>query len=147
MEGNKIKHLEMIQSIISRLAGNSFVLKGGMITIFTAILAVLGKDFNLKTALVLFIPIIAFWMLDSYYLFKERLFRSLYDRVRTVDDKNIDFGMDISSKDLQKNDNTYFKCFLSITELYFYLPFIGLTIIFLVIKEYDYIRMFLRLKS
>jgi hypothetical protein len=34
--GDKIKHLEMIQAVISRLANNSFLLKGWSITLVSA---------------------------------------------------------------------------------------------------------------
>lgn len=32
----KIRHLEMVQGIINRMAGNSFFLKGWMVTLVTA---------------------------------------------------------------------------------------------------------------
>ncbi|WP_373482985.1 hypothetical protein [Acetobacterium sp.] len=36
---NKTKHLEMIQSVISRMAGNSFTLKGWAVTLIAGIFA------------------------------------------------------------------------------------------------------------
>jgi len=35
-------------------------------------------------------------LLDAYYLRQERLFRKLYDRVRTQDEADVDFSMDTS---------------------------------------------------
>ena len=40
-----------------------------------------------------YLPAIAFWFLDSYFLHQERLFRKLYDHVRNLDNKDIDFSM------------------------------------------------------
>jgi hypothetical protein len=38
-----------------------------------------------------------FWILDGYFLWQERLFQKLYDRVRTASESEIDFSMDTSS--------------------------------------------------
>ena len=38
---------------------------------------------------------IVFWGLDGYFLWQERLFRALYDRVRQLEESEIDFSMDI----------------------------------------------------
>ena len=43
--------------------------------------------------LLAYFPAIAFWFLDSYFLRQERLFRKLYDHVRNLDNKDIDFSM------------------------------------------------------
>lgn len=40
-----------------------------------------------------FFPILAFWILDGYFLRQERLFRRLYDEVRRPPTK-VDFSMD-----------------------------------------------------
>ena len=37
-----------------------------------------------------------FWGLDGYLLWQERLFRALYDRVRLLEEREIDFSMDVS---------------------------------------------------
>ena len=34
-----------------------------------------------------------FWFLDSYFLWQERLFRSLYDHVRNLKEQDVDFAM------------------------------------------------------
>lgn len=75
---NKLKHLEMIQGIINRMASNSFALKGWSVTLVAGIFALSSKDANEIYFLIAYIPIIVFWFLDAYYLLQERLFRSLY---------------------------------------------------------------------
>lgn len=77
----KIKHLELIQGVINRLANNSFLIKGWTITVF---LAGLGFFLNQKQSLALLIivfVIIIFWFLDAFYLKQERLYRRLYSEV------------------------------------------------------------------
>ena len=79
-----VKHLEMIQAISSRMASNSFFLKGWSVTLAAAIIALAASGTDRRFILVALIPAIAFWCLDAYYLRKERLFRKLYDDVRSL---------------------------------------------------------------
>ena len=41
---NKIKHLEMVQDVIKRMASNSFILKGWAVTLVAGIMALAEKD-------------------------------------------------------------------------------------------------------
>ena len=43
---NKIKHLEMLQNTITRMSGNSFLLKGWTVTLMTGIFVLSDKDSN-----------------------------------------------------------------------------------------------------
>jgi hypothetical protein len=81
---DRIKHLEFIQSAISRMAGNSFLIKGWSITIAAAFFALAAKDSKPGFALLALFPALSFWGLDAYYLRLERLFRKLYDEVRSL---------------------------------------------------------------
>ena len=65
---NKLKHLEMVQSVINRMANNSFMLKGWAVTLVAGIFVLAGKDTDKLYFLVAYIPVIVFWGLDSYYL-------------------------------------------------------------------------------
>jgi len=85
-----IKHLEFVQSVIERMAGNSFLLKGWSITVATALLALATKEARPQlTALILF-PAFAFWGLDAYYLRQERLFRRLYEELVADESEDIE---------------------------------------------------------
>jgi hypothetical protein len=80
----RLKHLEFIQSIISRQAQNSFAVKGWTLTlsagIFTFLLS--QSDANPAAYFIAVFPAFLFWLLDGYYLRQERAFRCLYDDVR-----------------------------------------------------------------
>lgn len=80
----RIRHLEMIQAVISRLGTNSFLVKGWAVTVSGAFLgfAIDGKKWGLALAGLL--PTLLFWGLDTYFLRAERLFRALHDAVRTA---------------------------------------------------------------
>ena len=83
MSEDKIKHLEFIQGVITRMGSNSFQMKGWMVVIVSALLAIYAND-NTKNGLyVLFaiLPTVIFWGLDAYYLQQERKFRGLYNDV------------------------------------------------------------------
>ena len=90
----KLKHLELIQNVINRLANNSFRMKGWAVVLVSALLVLLAREDKLQSSCIAFIPVVVFWGLDGYFLWQERLFRDLYDRVRTVDEDLIDFSMD-----------------------------------------------------
>ena len=72
----KLAHLEMIQAVITRMAGNSFALKGWAVTLVAGLFALSGKDANQFYYLVTYIPIVVFWYLDSYYLCQASAFTS-----------------------------------------------------------------------
>jgi hypothetical protein len=78
------KHLEFIEGIISRLAGNSFQLKGWTVALATAAVGfAAAKDSRPTLAVLAVVPALAFWFLDAYYLALETLYRDLYDRAIT----------------------------------------------------------------
>lgn len=118
---SRLKHLEMIQGIITRMASNSFALKGWAVTLVVGIFALAGKDTDKMYFLVAYLPIIVFWGLDSYYLLQERLYRALYDKVRELPTEKIDFSMK-ASEEFKNGKHTFSSCFLSRTELWFYFP-------------------------
>ena len=93
----KIKHLELIQTVIARMAKNSFILKGWGVTLVSAIFALaVGKSEKTFVWIALF-PAITFWILDAYFLQQEGLFRSLYEHVRAVDPAKVDFSMNTAA--------------------------------------------------
>ena len=123
---NKIKHLEMIENIIERMAKNCFQLKTWTMTLVVLIGGLASKDTERKFILIAFIPIIVFWLLDTYYLRLERQYRILYKTVTEKRDDEIDFSMDLSQiQNMSISDSKKIcplNCFLSTTELVFYLP-------------------------
>ena len=93
MEYDRTKHLELLQAVISRMASNSFALKGWSVTVTAALLGLATKDSNPRFAIIALYPALAFWGLDAYYLRQERRFRALYDAVRSDSDVQ-PFAMD-----------------------------------------------------
>lgn len=70
-----IKHLEMYQGIITRMANNSAACKKWCIPLITAILAFVVKEKLYALVWLTLIPIFLFYFLDAYYLKLENQFR------------------------------------------------------------------------
>lgn len=87
------KHLELIQGVINRMASNSFHLKGWSVVLVSALFALAGRDTKVYFVYLAYLPAIAFWVLDGYFLWQERMYRKLYDAVRSVEDDKSDFSM------------------------------------------------------
>ncbi len=125
---NKRKHLEFIQNIISRMAGNLFFLRGWTITLIAALLALFSKNNSPDYVFYfLIVLILVFWILDGYFLSQERSYRDLYNHVRKLKEEEIDFSMDISEYQKYKKNTLIYSMFSS-TLLIFYLPLVGAAI-------------------
>ena len=113
----KIKHLELIQNVINRLANSSFFLKGWTVIFVAAVLGFATKDAKPMYVWLAAIPTVSFWVLDGFYLKQEGLFRRLYDTVRETDENEIDFSMNTVPF---KQSGDWFKAIFSKTLLFFY---------------------------
>ena len=127
MDTNKIQHLQMILGIINRMASNSFALKGWTVTLVVGVYAFWGQQSNKKLFLIAYIPIIAFWLLDSFYLLQERQFRKLYNAVHQLEGYGINFNLERKPGTLV----AYYRSVISHTEILFYIPLIGIATIIL----------------
>ena len=112
-----VKHLEMIQAVVTRLANNSFLIKGWTLTVAAAAYGFAVNRIDWKLAVAGTIVVLGFWFLDTYYLRQERLFRHLYNRVR----KNITTSADDRfAMTTDAGEEKPVKVFFSITLMIFY---------------------------
>lgn len=82
MDNNEVLHkeIDLVQSCINRMAQNSFLIKGWLITLLTVVIALLPETINLKILCIVgFITILCFWYLDGFFLKMEKLYRWKYD--------------------------------------------------------------------
>ena len=113
----RIEHLKMIQLAVTRMANNSFLIKGWAVTLVAALFALAAAEANENFVLIALVPTLAFWFLDTYYLRQERLFRALFDAVR--DPKNqVDFSL--STNPSSSPGSSYPRVGFSATLLAFY---------------------------
>lgn len=104
-EANRIKHMEMIQAVVSRLGNNSFVVKGWAITVAGAFFAFAVSRDDPNVAFAGLVPVIAFYWVDVYFLQAERLFRVLFDQVRAEDPSIQPFFMNATNPEFRARMN------------------------------------------
>lgn len=115
----KIEHLKFAQSVIARMGTNSFLLKGWTVTLVAALFAFGAKEADRVFVVIAWVPLVVFSILDSYFLWHERLYRKLHTKVAAKPEDQIDFSMDVTEF---KAEDTWRKALVSKTILCFYLP-------------------------
>jgi hypothetical protein len=121
----QIKHLEFIQGVITRMNTNSFQMKGWMVAIISALLAIYASTTNKNFVLVAILPTLIFWFLDSYYLWQERKFRGVYNDVAGISEQPKEiksFAMPVNLYTGGKY--SYWNVFFSVTIWPLYVPVI-----------------------
>lgn len=96
MDNNKAAYLQMIQEPICRMSTISAIFKGFAATIVAGVATLTYKDVNVWVLGLSFLPVLAFAILDVYYLTLERKFRFLFEQVRK-DEHESDFSMKLTS--------------------------------------------------
>ncbi len=128
---SKLKHLEMIQGVINRMASNSFLLKGWSVTLISALFALAAKDTNQFFIYLAYFPCVAFWSLDGYFLWQERMYRKLYNEVAAKSEDSIDFNLNaIKFKD--DVDSWFSTCF-SVTLRMFHGVIFGIIVLIMAV--------------
>ena len=123
----KLKHLEFIQNVITRMNTNSFLLKGWAITLVSALFALAAKDANQNYAYTACIAIPMFWILDGFFLSQERQYRGLYAHVAQLTAAQIDFNMNAQAYAIGKN--RWAPAVFSRTLIVFYSALIAVTLL------------------
>lgn len=89
----KLQHLQSIQAVIARMATNSFLFKGWSITIASGLAAFAAVESRTALLVLVLVSTALFWGLDGYYLWLERCFIKLYNKVALKSEGEIDFSM------------------------------------------------------
>lgn len=130
----QIKHMEMIQAVITRMANNSFMIRGWCVTLVSALLALGAKDAK-NMVFIAYLPVLIFWWLDAFFLRQERLYRKLFDYVREDERAETDFSM--NTQVVEHLVVSRLKVAWSTTLRWFYgWLFIAVTVAVLVLKGY-----------
>jgi hypothetical protein len=98
------KEIDLIQACISRMAHNSFLIKGWAISIVAVVLALVGKgEVTNSIGWIVLIPLVSFWYLDGFFLQTERRYRKLYSWVlKERKDGNDELLYDLNSSRFKK---------------------------------------------
>ena len=116
------KEIDLIQACITRMAHNSFLIKGWCITIVAVVLALAEKAMNpFLLSAILLIPIVSFWYLDAFFLHTETMYRKMYSWVlekRKVGDAECLY--DLNPHRFKSEVKSHFKIMWSVTLRCFY---------------------------
>ena len=111
------KEIDVIQSIINRMARNSFLIKGWTVTLVVVSLLLKGNKYHVVLA---FIPILIFWFLDSYYLWQERMYIKLFQWVIENRPKTSDNLFDMNARRFKNDVQNKLRIMFSVTLGWFY---------------------------
>jgi hypothetical protein len=95
-----LEHLKLIQGVITRMAANSFVLKGWAVSLVTGLAALAKADGNDDIAWISLGVLVVFAFLDGYYLALERAYRRLYAARAQTPTTTYDLAAGISPGDV-----------------------------------------------
>lgn len=114
MSVKKLKHLEFIENVITRMNSNSYMIKGWSAAIVVGLFALAEKTSSAYYLFIPFFSVMGFWLLDALFYAKEKRFQKLYDKVRQTNDDDIDFCM--STEEYKRDaDCKWFRTFRSLT--------------------------------
>ena len=100
MQDGKKEYLQMLQEPICRMSTISAIFKGFAATIVAGISVISYSTTNVWVLALSFLPVLAFAIMDVYYLKLERKFRFLFDQVRQ-DKHDIDFSMKLTNDPIE----------------------------------------------
>lgn len=141
----KVAGLSFLQSIVSRMANNSFYIKGWDLTLFVAIIA-LKKDithYGNYLFIALFVSSVMFFFLDAYYLQQERIFRKIYNYLAEKDVGDTNFFKlnpscyieDFRKQDMDVKKLSYCDALSSRAHLMFHIPLIAFVFLFFIFSN------------
>ena len=126
-----VEHIKIIQQIINRMSSAMLSVKTLSLVVFSLLVGLAAKDKISIIFIVLYPLLLLFMFFDMFYLWQERLFRNLYDEIRSSEKTNFSMDTKIFIKTTK-----YFYCIKSIVIWPFYLSLIIINtiILFLIIK-------------
>jgi len=125
-----IEEVKVSQDIIKRMASNSFSVKTWTITVVVATLLFKGSNNHIFVA---FLPLIAFWFLDSYYLQQERLFRKVHDWIVGHRLEHDDKLFNMNPMRFKSEVQSVSRIMFSVSTLPFYGSIFGMLLVYLMI--------------
>ena len=116
------KEIDLIQGCINRMANNSFLLKGWLVSVIAVIVALSPEELNKFVVVITLIMVtISFWYLDAFFLRTEKLYKKLYEWVLEKRNQGKkDFQYDLNPHRFDKEVESVVKVMFSKTLRWFY---------------------------
>lgn len=136
LKNDKTKHLEFVEGVIERMNHDSFLIRGWMITLVSAFFAFATTKEHTNIVILSCIPIIAFWLLDTFYLLQERKYRALYDDIigKGTSPRCV-LPFDMSTAEYKGGKCSFWNVFFSRTILQVYGIFLALVLVLIVVMN------------
>lgn len=90
----RMKHLEFVQQAIDRTESNSILMKGWTIILVATLLGLWADDDSVARIYLLCLPVLAFWIVDSWFQTQLRRLRETHNSVRNHPESEIDFQVE-----------------------------------------------------
>jgi len=132
----KIAYLQLIQEPICRMSTISAIFKGFAATIVAGVAVISYDDIHIAVLGLSFLPVIAFGIIDLYYLILERQFKFLYNEV--VEEKheiNYSLKRELTKKQKKKAKATIWQCLKSPSIWLFYPLLIAVLVTVFILKS------------
>lgn len=128
------KEIDLIQGCINRMANNSFLIKGWLVSIVAVVVALAPDELNpFINVLTITLVTISFWYLDAFFLRTEKMYRKMYEWVLEArKQKKIEFQYDLNPYRFEFQVDSIFKVMFSKTLKWFYGIIILLIIIIII---------------
>lgn len=128
------KEIDLIQGCISRMANNSFLVKGWALSLIAGVTVFTnGENFdNLIFLLTTIVPFVCFWILDAFFLQAEKKYRAMYsDRLKKRKNGDVDQLFELEPGNYKVE--CVFRLMFSITLVVFYgIPILAIVIGFII---------------
>jgi hypothetical protein len=100
---SKETHLAIIRAVVNRMSRGSVVLRAWSVLIVGALVALTTDPVHARFAWLAIFMAICFWMLDAHVLRQARLYRKVHDRVRNTPESEVEFLLDTSAVDTERD--------------------------------------------
>lgn len=134
-KGDKLGYLQLIQEPICRMSTTSAIFKGFVATIVAGLAVVSYENVNTIILGLSFLPVVAFAILDVYYLKLEKKYRYLYSQV-AKNQHPIDYSMNLklSKIEIKIAKSRVWDCIKSPAIFLFYPAMIIVLIVVFILK-------------
>ncbi len=138
------KEIDLLQSCITRMAQNSFMIKGWFVSIYAVILALLPEKVNMFLLCIALVAVnLIFWYLDGFFLRTEKVYRKIYDWVleeRPQNNKELMYQLNPGKFNGKiENVESIWKVMWSKTLRWFYLIPLVIVIIVFIFEHWAFI--------
>jgi hypothetical protein len=124
-----LREIAIVQEIIRRVTARSFLIKGWTVALVVVAMMVVQSERHLLICLV---PLFAFWFLDSYYVWQERLYWKLHEWIASHRLQSYDHLFDMNVHVFKEEVPSLPRTMFSIRGGWFYLSillFVGVYVV------------------